>query len=146
MTDRLPVLEGVTTSESVAAHINALYAGRKAFAEAQCDEKIRKALRHKVRAVERTYNQGEKVYYRRDSDKSRWRGPATVLGNKGSIYYLVHQGDVIRVAACRLVTVGEAEEQIGGETSQYKETDDKGNDEQLDNNMVKNDLVPNNTR
>ena len=79
MTDRLPALEGVTTSESVAAHINALYAGRKAFAEAQCDEKIRKALRHKVRAVERTYKQGEKVYYRRDTDKARWRGPARAL-------------------------------------------------------------------
>ena len=48
MTDRLPALEGITTSESVAAHINALYAGRRAFMEAQCNEKIRKALRHKI--------------------------------------------------------------------------------------------------
>ena len=38
-----------------------------------------------------------------------------VIGRRGSVHYLVHQGDVVRVAACQLVTVGEAEEQIGGE-------------------------------
>ena len=112
MTDKLPALEGVTTSESVAAHINALYAGKKAFTEVQCDEKVRKALRHKVRAVERTYKAGEQVFFRRDGDKARWRGPATVLGNKGSVHYLMHQGDVIRVAAFRLIAVGEEEKQI----------------------------------
>ena len=121
MTDRLPALEGVTTSESVAAHINALYAGRKAFAEVQCEEKVRRALRHKVRAVERLYEAGEKVYYRRDGDKAKWRGPATVLGNKGSVHFLVHQGDVVRVAACRIVTTGMAEEQIGVRAEQHTE-------------------------
>ena len=70
MTDRLPALEGITTSESVAAHINALYAGRRAFMEAQCDEKIRQALRHKVRAVEKHYVSGEQVFYKRDGDKA----------------------------------------------------------------------------
>ena len=112
MEDKLPALEGVTTSQSLAAHITALYAGRKAFSEAMCDEKVRKALRHKVRAVERTYGAGEQVYYRRDGDKAAWRGPATVLGSRGSVHFLVHQGDVVRVAACRIVAIGEAEEQI----------------------------------
>ena len=61
MTDKLPALSGVTTSESVAAHIQALYSGRKAFMEALCEDRIRKALRHKVRAVERRFSQGEQV-------------------------------------------------------------------------------------
>ena len=74
-----------------------------------CDEKIRKALQHKVRAVERTFKTGEKVYYRRDGDKAKWCGPATVLGNKGSVHYLLHQGDVVQVVACRIVGTGEAE-------------------------------------
>ena len=85
MTDRLPALEGITTSESVAAHINALYAGRRAFMEAQCDEKIRKALRHKVRAVEKHYISGEQVFYKRDGDKAAWRGPATVRKQRYNI-------------------------------------------------------------
>ena len=119
MSDKLPALEGVTTSESVAAHITAMYAGRKAFTEAMYDEKIRKALRHKVRAVERRYISGEQVFYRRDGDKKEWRGPATVIGNKGSVHYLVHQGEVVRVAACRLVALGDADEQIGSKEVEH---------------------------
>ena len=80
--DKLPAMNGVTTSESVAAHISALHKSRIAFTEAMCDQKVRRALRHKVRAVERTYAAGEKVYYRRDSDKAEWRGPAG--GNRKS--------------------------------------------------------------
>ena len=91
MTDKLPTLEGVTTSQSVAAHINAMYGARKEFMAAQCDEKIRRALRHKVQAVERQYKAGEEVYYKRDSDSGVWRGPATVMGNKGSVHFLIHQ-------------------------------------------------------
>lgn len=119
MSDKLPALEGITTSESVAAHITAMYAGRKAFTEVLYDEKVRKALRHKVRAVERRYTSGEQVFYRRDGDKKEWRGPATVIGNKGSVHYLVHQGEVIRVAACRLVALGDAEEQIGSSEAEH---------------------------
>ena len=114
VTDKLPALEGVTTSQSVAAHINAMYGARKEFMAAQCDEKIRRALRHKVRAVERRYLAGEEVYYKRDSDRTQWRGPATVIGNRGALHFLVHQGELVRVAACRLVHTGEAEEQMGG--------------------------------
>ena len=43
MYDKLPAMSGVTTSESVAAHINALHASRTAFTEVMCDQKIRKA-------------------------------------------------------------------------------------------------------
>ena len=65
------------------------------------------------REVERTYGAGEQVYYKRDGDKAAWRGPASVLGRRGSVHFLVHKGDVVRVTACRIVAIGEAEEQIG---------------------------------
>ena len=117
MTDKLPALEGVTTSQSVAAHINAMYGARKEFMSALCDERIRRALRHKVRAVERRYTSGEEVYYKRDSDRAQWRGPATVIGNRGALHFLVHQGELVRVAACRMVHTGEAEEQMGANST-----------------------------
>ena len=47
-----PAMNGVTTSKSVAAHISALHKSRIAFTEAICDQKVRRALKHKVRAVE----------------------------------------------------------------------------------------------
>ena len=123
LSDKLPALEGVTTSQSVAAHITAMYAGRKAFTEAMYDSKVRKALRHRVRAVEKRYENGEQVFYRRDGGRKEWKGPATVIGNKGSVHYLVHQGEVIRVAACRMVSTGDAEKQMGESERSVK--DDK---------------------
>ena len=101
LSDKLPALEGVTTSKAVAEHINALHAGRKAFAEAQCDESIRRALRHRVRAAEKFFKPGSRVYYKRDG-QDRWRGVATVIGNDGSVYYLRHQGNLYRVSATRI--------------------------------------------
>ena len=76
-----PAMNGVTTSKSVAAHISALHKSRIAFTEAICDQKVMRALRHKVRAVERTYALGQKVYYRRDGEKVEWRELAVVIGN-----------------------------------------------------------------
>ena len=112
MQDKLPALCGVTTSETVATHIKAMCTARKAFTTALCDDRIRAALRHKVRAVERPFQQGEEVFYRREGDSHRWRGPATVLGSKGTVHFLVHQGQVLRVSSCRMVSTGEAGRQM----------------------------------
>ena len=46
-----------------------------------------------------------------------------VIGNKGSVHYIIHQGEVVRVAACRLVAIGEAEEQIGSKTATHPQPD-----------------------
>ena len=114
MDDKLPALEATTTSQSLAAHITAMYAGRQAFPKAMCDRKARKAQRHKVRAVERVYDYGEQVYFERDGDKGTCRGPGQILGKRGSMYFIVHQGKVVRrVGACRIVAVEEANKQMG---------------------------------
>ena len=104
LNDTIPALEGLSTSQAVAEHIKALHSGRKAFAEVQCDEQTRRALRYKVRAVEKKFEQGSKVYYKRDG-QDRWRGPATVIGNDGSVYFLRQQGNIYRVSACRIIDV-----------------------------------------
>ena len=40
-----------------------------------------------------------------------WRGPTTVIGNKGGVHYIVHQSEVLRVAGCRLVKANNEQEQ-----------------------------------
>ena len=52
MTDNLPALEGVTTSESTAKHLNALHSARKVYIQSEAHERVRRALRSKVRASE----------------------------------------------------------------------------------------------
>ena len=46
------------------------------------------------------------------SDRAAWRGPATVLGNRGSVYFFVHQGELVRVAACKIVALENVDKQI----------------------------------
>ena len=50
MNDNLPALEGTTSSQVFAKHLNALHAARKIFIQTEADARIRRALRNKVRA------------------------------------------------------------------------------------------------
>ena len=101
--DKLPALEGVTTSETVLMHLQSLHTAWKEFIASESSERIRRALRHKVRACESSYANGEKVYYKRDADK--WKGPAVVIGHDGNTYFLRHGANVVRVAVNRIVGV-----------------------------------------
>ena len=60
--DKLPALTKVPTHQSLAEHLQAIHSARKACVTNQNCEKIRRALRHKVRSVERIYSIGDKVY------------------------------------------------------------------------------------
>ena len=51
MTDKIPALDGTTTTETFAKHLNTLHASRKAFIDTKANERIRRTLRTKVRAA-----------------------------------------------------------------------------------------------
>ena len=51
LTDQTPALEGVTSTQIIADHLNALTAARKAFVEAESSGKIKRALARKTRPV-----------------------------------------------------------------------------------------------
>ena len=54
--DGRPALDEATTSEILAKHLNALRSARKTFIESDADERIRRALRRKMRASEKVFN------------------------------------------------------------------------------------------
>lgn len=62
MTEKLPALEGTSTSEIFAKHLNALHSARKAYIQTEAKERIRRALRSKVRASEQVFNNGDSVF------------------------------------------------------------------------------------
>ena len=101
MTDGLPALEGSTSSETFAQHLNALHDARRAYIQTETDERIRRALRGKVRAAEETYVNGDAVYYKREG-KERWLGPATVVFQDGRVVFVRHGGIFVRVSPNRL--------------------------------------------
>ena len=69
MSDKPPALTGTTTSETLEKHVNALHAPRKSFIETESNERIRRALRHKLRLCETVFNPGDSVFYKREGQE-----------------------------------------------------------------------------
>ena len=109
MVDKLPALEGTTISARVGEHISALHASRKAFTEAECSERIRRALRKQLRPTDDKYETGEKVYYKR-ADCTEWKGPGVVIGQDGVVVFVKHGGILVRVHQSRLCKVNRQNE------------------------------------
>ncbi|KAG1681910.1 Retrovirus-related Pol polyprotein from transposon RE2 [Nymphon striatum] len=105
LVDKPPALEYNTVSQTFANHLNALHSGRRAFIQAESSERIRRALRHKIRASGVCYQHGDRVYYKRDDD-NRWKGPGTVLGQDGKVVFVRHGSIYVRVHPCRLIRCG----------------------------------------
>ena len=78
MSDKRLTFTGPTTSETLEKHLNALHAARKSFIETESNERIRRALHHKVRSCEKVFNHGDSVFYKREGQE-RWLGPAKVV-------------------------------------------------------------------
>ena len=111
MTDQIPALDGRTASEIFEKHLNALHAARQSYTQLEADERIRRALRNKVRASEQTFEMGDLVFYKRDGN-DRWLGPGKVVCQDSKIIFVRHGSSLIRVSANRLIKAGTA---IGGE-------------------------------
>ena len=66
LTDEPPALEGKTMSEIFAKHLNCLHLSRQLFIQSESDERIRRALRHKIRVSNETFEKGTEVFYKKD--------------------------------------------------------------------------------
>ena len=104
MNIKLPALQGTTSSEVFAEHLNALHAARKAFIQAEADERIKRALQNKVRASEHVFENGDRVFYKRE-EKERWLGPGKVVFQDGKVVFVRHGGVFVRVSPNRLQKV-----------------------------------------
>ena len=69
MTRKLSALQGVTTSEILKHHLDAMHSTRKAFVKCEADEKICRVLHHPVRATEEIFNK-ETVYSTRKKERT----------------------------------------------------------------------------
>ena len=106
LTDNLPALEGTTINHSFAKHIHAIHSARSAFIEAESSEKVRRALRIKLRTQSICFKQGDKVFDKRN-DSNHWRGPEVVTGQDGKIVLIRHGSIYIRASTCRILKFGE---------------------------------------
>ena len=97
-----PALEERTNSEIVAQNINAMNIARRDFIRSESDDRVRRALLRQVRDSDpRHINNGDSVYYKRNSDKD-WHGPGTIIGIDGKVVLVRHGGNILRVSPCHL--------------------------------------------
>ena len=100
-TDSISALEDTTSSQTFANHLNVLHAARRSFIESESEERIRRALRSKLRVNEKTFSPGDLVYYKRECS-DRWMGPGKVLAQDGKVIFVRHGNSLVRVSANRL--------------------------------------------
>ena len=128
LTDKVPALEDSTTSSVLAEHLNALHTARQAFIQSESDERIRRALRTKIRTNEQKFEHGDKVFYKRNGEL-RWLGPGKVLAQDGKVIFVRHGGSLVRVSANRLLKANDV-------SFENKETDLLSSEEDSEN-MIK---------
>ena len=106
LTNDPPALCGSTECRTVELHINTLHAMRQEFTKAESSERIRRALRKQTRSELGPFVQGDKVYYKRP-DSTKWKGPATIIGQEGAVVFARHGGTMVRVHKSRLQKKGD---------------------------------------
>ena len=106
MAEPIPVSQVQPRSEALIKNIQAIQNTRIAFAKAEKCEKLRLALKLKMRAANRDYAPGELVYYRREKD-DKWLGPAKVIFQDGKVIGVRATTGYIRVSANRIWPAGE---------------------------------------
>ena len=99
---RIPALDDFTSSETFAEHLNALHSAREGFIQSEYCGRIKRALRHRIRASEQTFHHGDKVFYKRDGHE-KWLGPAKVLMQDGKIVFVRHGSAIVRVSLNRIM-------------------------------------------
>ena len=102
LNDDPPALEGTTTSEVFAKHMNTLVSARKAFLQAESSNRIRRALKSNIRQVENHFENGDSVYYKRESS-NEWKGPGKVIGQDGKVVIIKHGLYTIRAHSSRVI-------------------------------------------
>ena len=91
--EELSSLEHITVDEKAARRHQIKMAARAAFFQCQSKQALDRAIAHKSRVEQRSFEAGELVYaFREYLGKKRWLGPCTVVGREGQNYWLARGG------------------------------------------------------
>merc|ERR1711874_495420 len=67
-------------------------------------EKIRRALRYKVRKIGNIYNNGDRVYFKRDNE-IEWRGPGVVIGDHSRVVTVQYGREIYKVHETKVLSL-----------------------------------------
>ena len=131
-------MEDITYSELVSKHLCKMHEARKAFIEAESNEKLHQALKTKTRVTTGIlYNLGDLVYYKR-KDSEMWKGPGKIIGKENKQLLLKHGGYYICVHPCSLQLIHKGNSACEGDDSSSSEN---YNDTTIEKKVSKNENI-----
>ena len=135
--DPPPAWEEPEKSKSLLETLEALHAARKSFIESERSERIRKALKAKIRIADTVYENGDIVYFHKEGE-DKWRGPAKVVFQDSKVIFIRLGASYYRVSANRLLKAGtELAKQIKAkETIETHDSENERNELAEDNNKA----------
>ena len=104
MCDPLPSMNETTLSDTLCNTLNIIHDARKAFIQSEAENKIKIALRNRIRSSEAVYVKDDWVFYKRDG-RQQWLGPARVIFQDRKVVLIDHGGFYIKVSPNRLTKV-----------------------------------------
>ena len=103
--DPPPAWEEPEKSKTLLETLEALHAARKSFIESERSERLRKALKAKIRIADTIYENGDIVYFHKEGE-DKWRGPAKVVFQDSKVIFIRLGASYYRVSANRLLKAG----------------------------------------
>ncbi len=130
--DPPPTWEEPERSKTLLETLEAIHATREKYIKAERCERIKRALRSKIRINDAIYENGDIVFFKKEGE-STWRGPARVVFQDSKVIFLRIGGTYYRVSANRIIKASDelAQEIIKKETKdvEEKESDSCSNKE-----------------
>ena len=106
-----------------------LHLTRQSYLQAESLDRIKKALRYNTRSDDGPFDQGDRVYFKRQRN-SVWRGPATLIGQEGPTVVVKQGGYVSRIHCTQLRKVARTVEEL----KIYKQSPTTASPKQLSQN------------
>ena len=101
LNDPPPTYEIKTRSKALRDNLTAIHATREAHIKAESCEKLKRALKSKVRTFDHIYQHGDYVYFKRERQEG-WEGPARVVFQDNKVILVRQGGFFYKVSANRI--------------------------------------------
>ena len=103
--------------------VDAIYATREAFTKKDKCERLKRALKSKIRCNLTVFHRNDVVYFKRENEEF-WRGPARVVYQDGKVLSIVQNGVGYKASVNRVLKVGQ-EFNKNGDDNLEKDDNDK---------------------
>ena len=93
-------------SKTLLETLEAIHAARVKYTQNERCERIKRALKAKIRVADTIYEKGDIVYFKKEGEE-KWRGPAKVVFQDSKVIFIRIGSIYYRVSANRLVKAGQ---------------------------------------